>query len=637
MVGRVLNNRYTMTERVGIGGMAEVYAANDSVLGRLVAVKVMLPQYAADPTFTQRFRQEAASAAKLQSPYIVSIYDWGLDGDTYYIVMEYLRGTDLKSAISQRGAINQYKVAEIGSQVAQALSVAHDGGIIHRDIKPQNIMIQPDGNIKVMDFGIARAGDAGLSQTSTVLGTAHYVSPEQAQGKELTGSSDIYSLGIVMYEAATGRLPFEGTDAVSVAVKQVNEAPIPPRDINPDIAPDLEAIIMCALQKDPANRFANASDMRRALNDFLAGRPVTLPAGFMETQVISGVNGDETVVMGGVGQDATRVMPISHAGAGQDATRVMNRGNQHVYSNPEPEKKSKKGPIIAVLCAIAIIALAAVAFFTMGNGEDKVPVPDVSNQPLSQAESELREAGFEIGTVTEVFNADVESGTVISTSPAAGQKAAQGSTVNISVSKGNESVTVPDLSNMTPDAALKALSNLGLVGQQGDSVYSDKVGEGKVATQDVPSGSPLDRGRTVVFHLSKGVESVSIPNVVGYTKANAETALVNAGFAASFRYMDDDAPEGEVLYQSETGSAARGTTITLTISNGPAPEPEPEPEPDPDDGTENGGTPAGSDGSTESGSQGGTNNSKPQHGGTGSDDAKGDGSGTEGGSTGSDN
>lgn len=183
MIGRVLNNRYEITERVGIGGMAEVYRAHDTVLDRIVAVKVMLPQYAADPTFTQRFRQEAASAAKLQSPYIVSIYDWGLDDETYYIVMEFLRGTDLKTAINQRGAINQRKVAEIGAQIAQALSVAHQGGIIHRDIKPQNIMIQPDGNIKVMDFGIARAGDAGLSQTSTVLGTAHYVSPEQAQGQ----------------------------------------------------------------------------------------------------------------------------------------------------------------------------------------------------------------------------------------------------------------------------------------------------------------------------------------------------------------------------------------------------------------------------------------------------------------------
>ena len=332
MVGRTFNNRYTLTERVGLGGMAEVYRAQDNVLGRTVAVKVMLPQYAADPTFTKRFRQEAASAANLQSPYIVSIYDWGLDGETYYIVMEFLRGTDLKTAINERGAINQRKAAEIGSQIAQALSVAHEGGVIHRDIKPQNIMIQPDGNIKVMDFGIARAGDAGLSQTATVLGTAHYVSPEQAQGKELTGASDIYSLGVVLYEATTGKLPFDGQDAVSVAVKQVNELPAPPSTINPNIDPGLEAIIMKALEKDPNKRFKDASEMRHVLNDFLAGRPIALG---------DDISGLKTQVMGGVApmQNGTAVMsPV----AGGQATGGFTQVSPRVYSAEDEEAAAKK-------------------------------------------------------------------------------------------------------------------------------------------------------------------------------------------------------------------------------------------------------------------------------------------------------
>lgn len=212
--------------------MATVFRAQDQVLDRTVAVKIMLPQYAGDATFAARFKQEAQAAAGLSSPYIVGVYDWGKDGDTYYIVMEYLRGTDLKSGIKSHGALDPKKVAQIGSQISSALSVAHKHEIIHRDIKPQNIMVLPDGNIKVMDFGIARAKNSHLTQDNNVLGTAHYVSPEQTRGQDLGPTSDIYSLGVVMYECATGRVPFDGDDAISVALKQVNELPIPPSQIN---------------------------------------------------------------------------------------------------------------------------------------------------------------------------------------------------------------------------------------------------------------------------------------------------------------------------------------------------------------------------------------------------------------------
>ena len=225
---RVLGGRYLLKDKVGNGGMASVYRAQDQVLDRTVAVKIMLPQYAGDATFAARFKQEAQAAAGLQSPYIVGVYDWGKDGDTYYIVMEYLRGTDLKSGVRSHGALDPKKVAQIGSQICGALSVAHKHEIIHRDIKPQNIMVLPDGNIKVMDFGIARAKNSHLTQDNNVLGTAHYVSPEQTRGQDLGATSDIYSLGVVMYECATGRVPFDGDDAISVALKQVNELPIPP-------------------------------------------------------------------------------------------------------------------------------------------------------------------------------------------------------------------------------------------------------------------------------------------------------------------------------------------------------------------------------------------------------------------------
>ena len=277
--GTVFGNRYIVQSQVGTGGMATVYRGVDSTLDRQVAIKVMLPQYASDPAFAQRFRQEARAAAALQNPYIVQVYDWGRDEatGTYFIVMEYLRGTDLKSGIRSHGALAPKKVAQIGAQVCSALAVAHSHEIIHRDIKPQNIMILPNGDAKVMDFGIARAKNSHLTQTNSVLGTAHYVSPEQAQGKDLGPTSDLYSLGVVMYEAATGRLPFEGDDAVSVALKQVNEQPVPPRSINPNLDPALEAIIMCLLRKDPAQRFQTADELRHALNSFIQGNPVNIP------------------------------------------------------------------------------------------------------------------------------------------------------------------------------------------------------------------------------------------------------------------------------------------------------------------------------------------------------------------------
>ena len=596
MIGRTFNNRYKLTERVGLGGMAEVYRAEDNVLGRTVAVKVMLPQYAADPTFTKRFRQEAASAANLQSPYIVSIYDWGLDGETYYIVMEFLRGTDLKTAIKERGAINQRKAAEIGSQVAQALSVAHAGGIIHRDIKPQNIMIQPDGNIKVMDFGIARAGDAGLSQTATVLGTAHYVSPEQAQGKELTGASDIYSLGVVLYEATTGKLPFDGQDAVSVAVKQVNELPAPPSTINPNIDPALEAIIMKAMEKDPERRFKDASEMRHILNDYLAGRPVNLG---------DDISGLKTQVMGGVAPvNGTAVMnPVG--GANGDAGRTTVNKAYAPDANDEGKKKSKRNVVIGVVVALlAVIGIVAAAM-ALGGNQEMVNVPDVSNKPIAEARSELQAAGFTIGTETEVYNPDVEAGNVVSTDPAAGVQAAKGSSVNITISKGTEQVTVPDLRGMSADEAQRVLASYGLNGQQGDTVFSDDVEENRVAQQDIAAGTTAYKGDTITFHLSKGPETASVPNVQGLDFETARDRLEAAGFTVSLQWRDDSAAVNTVIRQSVTGTAKLGTTITLTISNGPAEEDETDTG---NTGNNNGGTSGdntgGSTGGSESGGSG---------------------------------
>lgn len=278
MRGRVLGNRYELGERIGMGGMAAVYAARDAVLDREVAVKVMLPQYAADPSFAKRFHQEAKAAAGLQDSHIVTIYDWGQDGEDCYLVMELLRGDDLRTLLASDEPLSPQQVAEIGLQVCAALSVAHDRGIIHRDIAPQNIMILPNSAVKVMDFGIAKVAGSDMTQTSTILGTARYLSPEQAQGKELTAASDIYSLGAVLYEAAVGQPPFSGPDPISVAIQHVSSTAPEACEVNPAVAPALSAIIARSLAKEPDQRFASAREMQEALDRFLRGEEPAIAA-----------------------------------------------------------------------------------------------------------------------------------------------------------------------------------------------------------------------------------------------------------------------------------------------------------------------------------------------------------------------
>ena len=421
-------------------------------------------------------------------------------------------------------------------------------------------MIQPDGNIKVMDFGIARAGDAGLSQTATVLGTAHYISPEQAQGKDLTGLSDVYSLGVVLYEATTGRLPFEGTDSVSVAVKQVNEMPAAPRSINPDIDPVLEAIILKAMEKDPAQRFANAQEMRQALNDYLAGRPV--PG--------LGVHNDRTQVLGaGIPpMDGTAVMPkpIGTNTMGAGATTNFRSGKPQ----QPPQNDNKKKIVIGVIVVAIIAVIVGIAAFSLGGNGERATVPNVTNMALGEAKTTLEEAGFKIGAETEVFSSTVDSGRIVSTNPPGGQEAVKGSRIDLSISKGTEQVSVPDLKGQTSEEAMRTLSSYGLNGQEGESTFSENVKEGCVASQDQPAGSSLNKGDTVVFHLSKGAENVSVPNVVGATVSNAENSLKNAGFKVntSYRYSSNT-PEGRVISQDPSGTAPKGSTVTIAISNGP--------------------------------------------------------------------
>ena len=578
LIGRTLNNRYQIIERVGVGGMAEVYRAQDNVLGRTVAVKVMLPQYAEDEQFTARFRQEAASAANLSSPYIVNVYDWGQDSGTYYIVMEYVRGSDLKTAIKQRGAINQRKVAEIGSQVCQALSVAHNMDIIHRDIKPQNIMVQPDGNVKVMDFGIARAKNSNADKTGAVLGTAHYISPEQAQGKELTSASDIYSLGIVMYESVTGQLPFDGPDAVSVAMKQVQEMPVPPSQINPSIDPSLEAIIMRAIEKDPANRFATAQEMRSALNDYLAGRPVAFGDFNGALTAVIGVP-DVPPISPAYAAEKTSVMPSVDQQYGQSGHGNgcgVDHGNGHASKSYREDataskKGGKKGAAVAIAAVAVIAVIAVVAFALLSRGSGDITVPYVVGKTQAEATAAITSAGLQVGNITEAYDEKVEAGKVISQDPKGETKANDGAKVNLVISQGGEQVTVPDLENMTANKARAALQKLGLKDASGTAEYSDSIDKNHVARQEPAAGSKVSKGATITYYLSAGKEGKDVPDVKGKSEGDAMAILQNAGFKVTTQYESSSTvDQGKVISQTpEAGSSQKeGDTINLTVSTG---------------------------------------------------------------------
>ena len=572
MADRVLGGRYTVQDKIGIGGMAIVYRGLDNVLGRTVAIKTMLPQYAADPSFAARFKQEAQAAAGLQSPYIVGVYDWGRDNDTYYIIMEYLRGTDLKTGIRRHGALDCRKVAQIGSQICQALSVAHKHDIIHRDIKPQNIMVQPDGNIKVMDFGIARAKNSHLTADNSVLGTAHYVSPEQTQGKELGPTSDLYSLGIVMYEAATGKVPFDGDDAISVALKQVNEQPVPPSQVNPNVDATLEGIILKCMQKRPEDRFQTADELRRVLNDYLAGRIVNL--GEATSLITAGPT--QQMDRNGRTQNMARVAtPMQTPG------RINTARPQHSTMQPVEDTPRGKGKIVAaVIAAIVAVAVIAVAAMNLMGGGEKA-VPSLTGKTLQEAQSAPDiQSGFFTLNSSEDYSDTVDEGKIISQDPEYDvtnlKKYPSGTAINVVVSKGKKpaaKTTVPDLSGKTQEEANAALKAANLTGQLMGSENSDTVPENHITRQGVAANTEADEGTVVQYWLSSGKGSADAGNHAGESLESAQSALEAAGFNdidVNYDYSSK-VKAGYVISQSPTGTQSRGNTITLTVSNGPDP------------------------------------------------------------------
>ncbi len=546
MEDRVFGRRYRAIERIGSGGMAEVYKAVDEVLGRTVAVKVLHPRYASEPNFVARFRQEAQAAANLSHPSIVNIYDWGRDDDTYYIVMEYVNGTDLKSLVEERGALDPVKVAEYGAQACAALAVAHGYDIIHRDIKPHNIVITPDGTVKVMDFGIARAGNTTMTQTGSVLGTAQYISPEQAQGRALGPASDLYSLGVTLYELATGRLPFDADTPVAVALKQVNEQPVPPRQVRASVPASLEAVIMKAMRKNPAERYQSAAEMRDDLKRVASG--ATVDAAPRQAYA-----------------DQTSVMPA-----------VERAERQRIATAPElrPVPQRRVQPWVWVLIAAIVLAAGVGIAAALGAfGGSSVAVPSVLGMTEQEARSTITSQGLIVGAVTNGNSDQYEVGQVMGQDPSSGVRIKKGSAVNLVISAGVAEVEMPPVVGMTEADAITTIEAAGLtVGLPVVREYSKDVPEGQVISSEPTGGAMVPKGSKVTIVVSKGTELAKVPDVVNKKQADAEAAIKAAGFKVKVTQdYSDTVPSGTVISQTPDANVSvdAGSTITIVVSKGP--------------------------------------------------------------------
>jgi beta-lactam-binding protein with PASTA domain/predicted Ser/Thr protein kinase len=594
----VFGNRYRTIEKIGSGGMADVYKAMDEVLGRTVALKIMHAHFSDDPNFVQRFKHEAQAAANLSHPNIVNIYDWGSQDNTYYIVMEYVRGTDLKALIQQRGPAAPAKAAEYAAQVCAALTVAHGYGIIHRDIKSHNLVLTPDGTVKVMDFGIARAMDTTMTQTGSVLGTAQYVSPEQAQGRELTPASDLYSLGVVLYEMTTGRLPFEGDTPVSVALKHVNEDAVPPRQINPDIPPAIEAVIMRAMDKDLSRRYVTADQMRDDLLRAAQGRPVAATPRVDDTTVMPAVERSERIaavrrtpvpqrssnpwmwvgiaallIVLGVGVawaagligGSGRVPDVRGLSVADARVAIEAAGLKVGNIDPKPDDTVPAGQVVSTDPAFGTAApKGQIVDITVSGGPARVKVPSVVGLTEADAIAALQTAGFEVALpIVRAYNPDFDPGTVFEQIPLANSSAPKGSPVQISVSQGAEMVPVPDVVDKKKADAISELQKAGFKVIPKDQP-SPTAPKGIVIDQKPPGGGTAPKGSDIVIYVSSGPEMVNVDNVVGMTVVGARAKLVSLGFAviAIPDGVSDTAVVTDQLPAANT-KAIKGSTVTI--------------------------------------------------------------------------
>ena len=546
MLQGVLDNRYEILERIGGGGMADVYKAHDKILDRVVAVKILHAQLAGDKEFLEKFQMEAQGAARLSHPNIVNIYDVGVEDGMHYIVMEYVDGETLKDKITREGHLSIPESLKIAKEIAEALSHAHKNNLVHCDVKPHNILVMQDGRVKVADFGIARAvTSTTMTYNGNVVGSVHYFSPEQAKGTKITPKSDVYSLGVVLYEMLTGHLPFTGETTVSVALKHLQDQPRSIRSIDAQIPAVVEAIVFKAMSKDPNDR-PDASGLAEdiASTERLLGfKQETVPA---------------------VDPFATQMMP-----------RVT-EADLEIAEDEEPQQpvyKSRK--FIFSIVAVLVLGFAIGAFLSFGKfwSSAEITVPDVTGRPVALAKQLLEAQNLRVN-IAETYDANVPAGQVAKQSPEAGSVVKEQRVITIYVSKGGEELTMPDLKGLSKSAVEEKLRKMGLVV---GSVYmkeSDKD-VGTVLDQDPQPGSKINKGKSVDITVSKGkkVQLVKVPDFTGGTIDAAKSSLKSLGLkVGSVSKQNSKQASGTIISQSPNGtSVEEGTSIDFVVSNGKAP------------------------------------------------------------------
>jgi eukaryotic-like serine/threonine-protein kinase len=556
LIDTLFDGRYRISRKLGSGGMANVYLAQDEHLGRRVAIKILDDRHARDDQFVERFRREAQHAAGLSHPNIVSIYDRGEAEGTYYIAMEYVEGRTLKELLVARGPSPLGIAIDYTRQILSALRFAHRNGIVHRDIKPHNVIVDGEGRVKVMDFGIARAGAASqMTEAGSIIGTAQYLSPEQARGAPVDQTSDLYSTGIVLYELLTGTVPFTGETPVEIAMKHLSQVPEPPSFHRAEVPRDLDYVALRALAKDPADRYHSAEEMDSDLERIGRGIGVSAETAEAATTVLSQTD---------VGEAATTIRPAA------TGARTYTPGRYYEYDEP-PRRRS----IWPWLLGTLLVALALVGgWFAWQEVQSQlsaakpVAVPEVVGLQEENAVREIREAGL-VEFVERVPNADVPVGEVFEQDPPPGNRTDRGNLVTVTVSTGPRKLDVPNVVGQSRDAAVATLTQAGL---QPNVVEVNSLRPvGTVLATAPKAGTEVIEGTTVRVNVSKGPKPITVPNVIGTACESAESQLQGLGFAVAREDVEDAEPAGTVVGQNPAAgaSAGKGSVVTLQVSSGP--------------------------------------------------------------------